>query len=76
MDNASSNDVAVRSLKKRLKKTDMLFRDGEHFHVRCAAHIINLIVRDGLEEIHDSINRIGNCVKYVRGSPSRKAKFK
>ncbi|KAJ9551947.1 hypothetical protein OSB04_015992 [Centaurea solstitialis] len=40
------------------------------------AHIINLVVRDGLEEQCGSISRIRNAVRYVRSSPARYSSFK
>lgn len=37
--------------------------------------MINLVVKDGLEDQHDSIVRIRKAVRYVRSSPSRLMKF-
>ena len=37
---------------------------------------INLIVNEGLKEIHDSISSVRNAVRYVRSSPKRLTKFK
>ncbi|GAB2270125.1 hypothetical protein Dimus_038824 [Dionaea muscipula] len=44
--------------------------------MRCCAHIIYLIVRDGLSELKDLISRIRNIRKYVRSSPQRERRFK
>ena len=44
--------------------------------MRCIAHIINLIVSEGLKEHKNSIARVRRAVKYVRQSPSRLQKFK
>lgn len=77
VDNASANDVAIAYVKKKLsKKSGALILGGEFLHMRCCAHIINLIVRDGLSEIKESISRIRDVVKYVRSSPQRERKFK
>ena len=65
VDNASANDVAIRHLKTSLGNKKCLLLDGEFFHVRCAAHIINLIVKDGIKEINDSIARIRSAVRYL-----------
>ncbi|KAL5582860.1 hypothetical protein UlMin_015302 [Ulmus minor] len=46
------------------------------FHVRCCAHIVNLIVCDGLKEMGDSIASIRNAVRYVRSSSARLKRFK
>ena len=49
--------------------------DCKYLHLRCCAHIINLVVRDGLEEQCASISRIRNAVRYVRSSPARYSSF-
>ncbi|KAH9685707.1 BED-type domain-containing protein [Citrus sinensis] len=78
VDNASANDVAVNYLKKKLKnwKGDAMILDGDCLHLRCCAHIVNLIVTEGLKEMHDSIASIRNAIMYVRSSGLRLHKFK
>ncbi|KAK2640602.1 hypothetical protein Ddye_028397 [Dipteronia dyeriana] len=78
VDNASANDVAIKYVKKKLSNwvVDGIILEGEFFHVRCCAHILNLIVTEGLKDIHESIISIRNDVRYVRSSPSRLHKFK
>ena len=75
IDNASSNDVAVLELFKKLDVWETNMMEGKHLHVRCIAHILNLIVQYGLTEIDHSINRVGQMVKYVRSSSSRTRNF-
>ena len=48
---------------------------GTYFHVRCCAHILNLIVQDGMKELDDAIIKARDSVKYYKGSQSRKQKF-
>jgi len=48
---------------------------NEFMHMRCCAHILNLIVTDGLKEVSDSIVKVRNAVKYVKSSPSKFEKF-
>jgi hypothetical protein len=51
LDNASNNDVATTNLSaKLLARKNGLF-DPVYFHVRCAAHIVNLVVNGGLEPV-------------------------
>ncbi|KAF8100762.1 hypothetical protein N665_0218s0100, partial [Sinapis alba] len=38
---------------------------GEFMHMRCAGHIINLIVKDKLAEVEESIAAIRNTITYV-----------
>ncbi|KAI5388270.1 hypothetical protein KIW84_074092 [Lathyrus oleraceus] len=76
VDNASSNDVGVERLKRRLLFRNSLVMSGNHFHMRCCAHILNLVVKEGLKDIDGSIGRIRHDVWYVRSSPARLAKFK
>ncbi|KAL0431053.1 UNVERIFIED_CONTAM: putative AC transposase [Sesamum radiatum] len=75
VDNASSNDLTIDYLKRNSKwKRSIL--DNRFLHVRCCAHIVNLIVKDGLNEQSNCIIRIRNAIKYVRSSPSRFRIFK
>ncbi|XP_059629818.1 zinc finger BED domain-containing protein RICESLEEPER 2-like [Cornus florida] len=77
IDNASSNDVDVDKLKTKFnKKCDSFILDGDFFHMRCSAHILNLIIKDGLSELKVSITRICGVVRYIRSSPQREKRFK
>ena len=77
MDNASANEKAIDYLKKLGNwSRESLVLNGLYLHVRCSAHIINLIVKDGLDVVKTSIDSIRNAVRYVRSSPSRLQKFK
>lgn len=75
VDNALPNDGAIRYLAAMLKGP-YSFLDGKYMHLRCCAHIINLVVRDGLDEQFPSISRIRNAIKYVWSSPARTTTFK
>jgi hypothetical protein len=48
VDNCTSNDKAIELLVKKLGP-DKLMLKGTLLHMRCCAHILNLIVKDGLE---------------------------
>ena len=51
LDNASYNDTLVNSLKKNPSFISSLPCSGEFFQVCCGAHILNLIVQEGLKII-------------------------
>ncbi|KAG8655564.1 hypothetical protein MANES_04G059444v8 [Manihot esculenta] len=70
VDNASYNDVAIRMLKDNLVYNNSLALYGKLFHVRCCAHILNLLVQDGLSEIVDIIKNVRESVKYLVASES------
>ncbi|CAH9100269.1 unnamed protein product [Cuscuta europaea] len=75
VDNASSNDLAVKYLRGRLNHWGGSVLDGQYLHMRCATHILNLIVKDGLKDLDASIAKIRAAVRYVRSSPARLQKF-
>lgn len=76
VDNASSNDLAVDYLRRRLNHWESSILDGKFLHIRCVAHIFNLVVKDGLKDMDSSIVKVRTIVKYVRSSPARLQKFK
>lgn len=71
VDNASYNDSCLRNLKENLSWSNKLFLDGALFHVRCCAHILNLLVQDGLGKIKDIIYNVRESVKYINFNDSR-----
>lgn len=75
MDNASSNDIAIDYLKEKLSRERALIFDGNVLHMRCTAHLLNLIVEDGLTTVRESIKRIRDMVWYVSSSPMRAEAF-
>lgn len=75
LDNASNNDVAVRNLKAKLLARKSTCFVAKYFHVRCCAHIINLVVNDGIEPLGHLIDNLRQTVKDIKRSPSRMHKF-
>ncbi|KAK2660001.1 hypothetical protein Ddye_006534 [Dipteronia dyeriana] len=75
LDNASSNKSFVDILKTQLNLKKALVSDGDFLHIRCCAHIVNLIVQDSLKEIDDVVFKIRDCIRYIRGSQVRKQMF-
>jgi len=71
VDNASSNDLCVDMMKVHLK----LLYNGNYFHVCCCAHIFNLIIKEGLNDVDDVVSEVRKCIKYYKGSQIRKQRF-
>lgn len=76
VDNASSNYTCIELLKDRLTSRGADFLNGKYMHMRCIAHIINLIVNDGLRDMKASIKKVRKAVRFINQSPARLAKFK
>ena len=75
LDNASSNDVCVDTIISILKNQGSIHCGGKFFHVRCAAHIINLIARDGVNTISAVIAHIRALVVAIKSSPLQEELF-
>lgn len=74
VDNASANDTGIAYLRRHLGRTHIA--KGNFLHMRCAAHIINLIVRDGLKEVDISVKCVRGAIRYIKDGTSRLVKFK
>ncbi|MBA0845638.1 hypothetical protein Goarm_022424 [Gossypium armourianum] len=75
VDNASYNDSAVTMLKDSLSFYKRLPLNDKLFHVRCCAHILNLLVHDGLSEIENVIDNVRASVKHITTSTMRLTMF-
>lgn len=65
----------INFFKENLLEKYLLHCQGKLFHIRCAFHVFNIIVQDGLKAMDTMIDNIRNSVKYVKSSQSRKEKF-
>ncbi|KAL6559716.1 hypothetical protein OROGR_004833 [Orobanche gracilis] len=66
VDNASYNDTMIDSLRSHFMRKKYLVYDGDFFHLRCSAHIINLIVQAGLNLIVTFIIEMYLIILWVR----------
>ncbi|XP_023896650.1 zinc finger BED domain-containing protein RICESLEEPER 2-like [Quercus suber] len=64
VDNASSNGTTIKFLQTVTKDWKGTVLEHEFLHMRCCAHILNLIVGDGLKEIDASIARVHEAVRW------------
>ena len=69
LDNAGNNKTACDLLQES-GKADLLF-GGQHLLVRCCAHILNLLVQDGINVANSVIETIRDLVRHINSSPSR-----
>ncbi|CAN1156478.1 Zinc finger BED domain-containing protein RICESLEEPER 2 [Linum perenne] len=74
LDNCSTNDAMIRSLRRELQEESLIL-EGSLLHMRCAAHILNLIVQDGLSIIESCVENVRESVVYWIASPKRRQKF-
>lgn len=63
LDNCTTNDAMVEKLLLRFN-IDTLISSGKFFHMRCTAHILYLVVRDGLKVIENGVGKIRESVSY------------
>ena len=75
LDNVSSNDSMQNISKERLNLQNGLLCDGDFFHVKCCAHILNLIVQESLKVTKEALYKIRERVKYVKASEVRLRQF-
>jgi hypothetical protein len=74
LDNCSANDNMIGLMDTRLGATNMLLK-GKWLHMRCCAHILNLIVKDGMAVIGTAVANIRDSVAYWIATPKRYEKF-
>ncbi|KAK9750191.1 hypothetical protein RND81_02G179500 [Saponaria officinalis] len=74
VDNCTTNDAMMKVLLKNFEKKSLMLK-GSFLHMRCSAHILNLIVQDGLEVIASGIEKVRGCVSFWMSTPKRIEKF-
>lgn len=57
VDNCSTNDALIEYMINKFGVVSFVL-DGELFHMRCCAHILNLIVKNGMQKIGTLIEKI------------------
>jgi len=57
LDNYSTNDCMIEKIKGKLQ-LGTLIKEEVFLHIRCCAHILNLIVKDGLGVVKDGVEKI------------------
>ena len=76
VDNASSNLTTIKFLQRITKDWNGLVLENEFMHMRCCAHILNLIMGEGLKEIDAFVARVHETVRYVKSLSNRNKTFR
>jgi hypothetical protein len=74
LDNCTTNDSTMSSMQDKLPLVSLML-DGKLLHMRCAAHIINLIVKDGMTVMDKGIERVRDSVGFWCATPKRHERF-
>ena len=70
LDNCSTNDSMIRFIQSKLL-SQYLISEGALIHMRCSAHILNLIVKEGLDMVEEGIENIRDSVLYWSATSKR-----
>ncbi|XP_031115772.1 zinc finger BED domain-containing protein RICESLEEPER 1-like [Ipomoea triloba] len=65
-DNASSNDTVMGFFKSKLVSWGSTFVRSKYMHMRCIAHILNLVVQDGLKFADSSVKSVRDAVRWYQ----------
>ncbi|KAF6161398.1 hypothetical protein GIB67_009277 [Kingdonia uniflora] len=71
LDNANSNDRDSAELNNWLP----IQHNGQYFKIRCCCHIINLMVKDGLNVCKDVLENVRQTTLYLHSSQKRYQDF-
>ena len=73
-DNCTTNNSMMDILLGKFENNSLIL-GGKFLHMRCSAHILNLIVKDGLDVIGNGIKRIHDYTAFWVATPKRYEKF-
>jgi hypothetical protein len=74
LDNCTTNNSVISDLIKMIGPSKLML-EGSLLHMRCAAHILNLIVKDSLDVIQHAIKKIRDSIAFWTATPKRVEKF-
>ena len=74
MDNCSTNDAIINIIIDKLQRSSLVMC-GSMLHMRCAIHVLNLIVQDGLSVIRPYIEKVYDSVGFWMALTKRKQRF-
>ena len=62
VNNVASNNGLISFIQKKTKHRKSTILEHIYLHLRCSAHILNLIVREGLIEMDETIVKVRKSV--------------
>ncbi|CAH9106785.1 unnamed protein product [Cuscuta europaea] len=71
-DNATNNTVAIPRLRELCGSTSLM---GRFFHQRCACHVLNLCVQDGLKALGASLEVVKGGIRRIWGNGQLRKKW-
>lgn len=74
LDNCTTNDGMMVKMNDKLPLTSLML-NGKLLHMRCAAHILNLIVKEGMTVMEAGIERVRSSVGFWCATPKRHERF-
>ena len=74
VDNCNTNDAVINIILDKLQRSTLVMR-GSMLHMRCVAHVLNLIFQDGLNVIGSCIDKVRESMGFWTGSTKRRQQF-
>jgi hypothetical protein len=74
LDNCTTNDNLMGCMQDKMPLFSLML-NGRLMHMRCDAHIINLIVKDGMSVMDQGIEKIRDSVRFWCATPKRHERF-
>ena len=68
LDNTAANTVTISLFEMKLDPLG----EGKFYHQRCACHIINLIVKAGLDAIHSKMEKVRRAIGFIVGGSNKR----
>ncbi|ESQ28228.1 hypothetical protein EUTSA_v10018229mg [Eutrema salsugineum] len=65
----------ANKIRDRLSQNKFLYCNGQLFDVSCGVYVINQMAQDSLQTCCETIDKIRNCIRYVKSSESIQESF-